>query len=66
MVKTFKQYFTKAGALDESYKPVIAPTAKELGMKMQGAFAYHPSVVEEEEDELKPVIKLKKLKRECD
>ncbi len=71
MVKTFNE-FTQPSTLllDESTKPCIAPTAQQLGIKMQGAFAYHPSVhgfIDFVEDEdIIPKQKLKKLKREGD
>jgi hypothetical protein len=78
-MKSFLQYMTEAQELkranpqsiDEGYnpavaqtRPVVAPTAKELGMKMKGAFAYHPSVMPVEEEE--PLIPLVKMKRERD
>jgi len=71
MVKTFNEFFKKKPqSLDESFKPVVAPTAKEIGIKMRGAFAYHPSVYEAidyvEEEDIVPKRKLKKMKRECD
>lgn len=71
MVKTFNE-FTRAApqTLDESVKPSIAPTAQQLGIKMQGAFAHHPSMYGfidfVEEQDIIPNQKLKKLKRECD
>lgn len=51
-MKTFNQYFNKnvTESLDENYKPVIAPTAQQLGIKMKGGFAYHLSVIEDEEE----------------
>jgi hypothetical protein len=66
MVKTFNEFFKKSQpqTLDENYKPVVAPTAQQLGIKMKGGFAFHPSVIEEEEQEILPAIKLKKQRRD--
>lgn len=64
MVKTFKQFFQPPQQdLDESFKPVpVAPTAQQLGIKMKGGFAFHPSVkpVEEEDEPLVPLVKVKR------
>jgi len=71
-MKSFNEFFEKPDIhiLDESFKPVVAPTAKQLGIKMVGAFAYHPSVYGfidfVEEEDVIPKRKLKKMKRECD
>lgn len=54
---------TNTQSLDEQY--IIAPTAQQLGIKMKGGFAFHPSVMEEDDDNFKP-IELKKIKRQCD
>lgn len=71
MVKTFNEFLQPVQQiLDESFKPVVAPTAQQMGIKMQGAFAYHPSVYGfidfVEEEDIIPKRKLKKMKRECD
>ena len=66
MVKRFSEFIKPLQqSLDESY--VIAPTAQQLGIKMKGGFAFHPSVVENEEEEIEyPVVKLKKIRRDND
>jgi hypothetical protein len=72
MIKTFNDFFEKPQpqALDESYKPVVAPTAKEMGIKMRGAFAFHPSVYGfidfVEEEDFVPERELKKQRRDID
>jgi hypothetical protein len=68
-MKRFVDFLKKLQSLDESYKPIVAPTAKEIGIKMQGGFAYHPSVykfIDYVEEDVIPKQKLKKMKSESD